>query len=337
MVAISEHIDTLKSITQSLYEQEFERDKERRRLKAFNSIIVKANESANQQELVQRILDACLDFVSFDIGGIYLLKDHVAKVVATKFIPDSATHLLQNLCRDRPELMDLFKFGKPIYIRHYHIKHEKNAQLLGGIKTLISIPILFNEQIKGCVNIGAFNDVDVSSEDCEILRTLGKHLGHVLYRLETEQELEMRIIEVEAYNQELQASSDEMRVIMDKLVVSQQQLEVERQNFYNLYNKMSDMIFVVSLEGIILAINDAVRRRLGYPNGQLINQPITILYDKNKCPTASQIIDEMINDEQKLCTMELISKTSEFIKVDTRVVHGLWNGIEVLYSVSREV
>ena len=61
MVAIAEGLSTLKTLSQQLYEQDYERDRERRRLKVFNRIITRANESKTQKDLVQGILDACIE------------------------------------------------------------------------------------------------------------------------------------------------------------------------------------------------------------------------------------------------------------------------------------
>jgi PAS domain S-box-containing protein len=337
MMAIAEQVDNLKSMSRQLYEKDTVRDREYRRLKAFNKIIVKSNESKNQKELLQGILDACLEFVNFDLGGIYLVKDHKAQVIVTKFIPQSATTMLNNMCIERPELKELFTFGKPLYIKHYDVEHPENSKILGGVKTLISVPILYNDKVRGCVNVGAFNDVSITDEDCDILRTLGKHLGHVLHRFEIEQELQVNVFEIEAYTQELHATICQYQEMNTKLEESQQQLDLERANFKTLFNKITDMIFVISLEGTIIAINDAVRTRLGYPNGQLIGKPITIVHKSDQCEEVIKIVKQMMSGELSHCALTLISKDAEVVSVDTRVSKGLWNGQEVIFGSSREL
>lgn len=336
-VAITEQINNIRAMSQQVYERDTAKDREYRRLKAFNRIIVKSNEAKNQRELLQGILDACIDFVNFDLGGIYLLSEHTARIVATKFIPKNTIYKLDEICMNRPELTELFEFGKPQYIRNYDIVHAKTSKLLGGIKTLISVPILFNDGVKGCINIGSFNDRDITNEECDILRTLGKHLGHVLHRFEIEEELELQLFEVEAYAQELRASVEQYQDGLNKLELAHQQLDIERQNFKTLFNKIEDMIFVISLDGIIVAINDAVRNRLGYPNGQLIGQPITIVHDHNDRAEVIRVIKDMMNGDLKFCTLTLVTKDGEFVPVDTRVVKGLWDGKECIYGTSREV
>lgn len=337
MMAIAEQVDNLKLLSRKLYEQDTIRDREYRRLQTFNRIIVKANESTSQKELLQGILDACIDFVHCDLGGIYLIRKGKAHVVVTKFIPQNIISELDNVCMDRPDLKDLFTFAKPQYIHDYDVKYPKNSQLLGGIKTLIAVPILYNDSVRGCINVGSFNNFEVTDEECEILRTLGKHLGHVLHRFEVEQELELRNFEVEAYNQELRASLDQYQEIIHKLESSQQQLDLERQNFKFLFNKIEDMIFVISLDGIIMAINDAVRNRLGYPNGSLIGMPVTMVHETKDGESVRKVINGMVAGNVTECTLNLISKSGEVIPVDTRVVKGLWDGQECLFGTSREL
>ena len=220
MTAVAQQIDNIKTLSAQLYEQETTISKEHRRLKAFNKIIVKANEATNQKELVQSILEACLDYVSFDIGGIYFIKDNKAEIVAMKFVPPEAIETLNRICIERPELRELFAFGKPIHVLDYDKRYPETSALLGGIKTIISVPILYNTHVRGCINIGAFERVDITSEECDILRTLGKHLGHVLHRFEVEMNLETKIMELEVYAEELRNTNESLANIIRNLEAS---------------------------------------------------------------------------------------------------------------------
>jgi len=330
-------VNILKDLSKKLDERDNIRNQEYRRIKTFNNIIVKSNESKSQRELLQNMLDSCIDFVKFDLGGIYLVKGGVANIVVTRFVPDTSIRPLDSIQTNREDLKDLFIFGKPFYLLNYDEIYPFHSGLLGGVKTLLALPILYSNSVKGCVSICSFNKTPVTDEECEILRTLGKHLGHVLHRFEVEQELESKVFELETYSEELQASVTELQDTLDKYEYSQQELNTERENFHNLFNTMSDMVFVITLEGLILSINDAVRQRLNYPNGELIGQPITIVHDKKESKTINQIIKEMKDGDCKECNLTLFSKSNEVIHVDTRVVQGMWNGQHVLFSVSREI
>ena len=45
----------------------------------------------------------------------------------------------------------------------------------------------------------------------------------------------------------------------------------------------------------------------------------------------------MIRDERHHCMTKLVTREGEVVRVDSRVVKGLWNGKEVFYHVAREV
>lgn len=335
--AIIDQINNIKLMSREVFERESVKDREYRRLKAFNKIIVKSNESKNQRELLQGILDASIDFVDFDLGGIYLLTGNTAHIVVSKFIPSGIIHTLDEVCAQRPELKDLFNFGKAVYIRDYHIKHPQHSQLLGGIQTLISLPILYNNQVKGCVNIASFNDKQITDDDCDILRTLGKHLGHVLHRFEVEQQLELKLTEVEAYTEELRATLDQYREMVERLEESQQQLDIERHDFMTLYNRMHDMVFVISYAGNIVSVNDAVKNRLGYNGNHLLGKPITYVHDYADQDQMLQNIRDIIDGQLNQVKLKLYSKNGEIVNVDARITIGLWNGVKCIFSVDREV
>jgi transcriptional regulator with GAF, ATPase, and Fis domain len=218
MVALADQISALESYTHKLNSTETIMDKERKRLRTFNTIIIKANESDSQKELIQNLLNSCVELVNFDIGSIYLVKDKNIKVVATRFIPGNLKEELKYLCNDRPELHDLFHFNKVIYLTNYSKVNQRVSMLLGDIETFLSIPIIFDNRVRGCINLAAYeNHASVDPEICDMLRTLGKHLGHVLYRFELETELENKIIELESYNQELRASAEELKSTIEQL------------------------------------------------------------------------------------------------------------------------
>lgn len=225
MVAVADQISVLETYTHQLNSTETKIDKEHRRLKTFNKIIIRANESNTQRELIQNLLNSCVELVNFDIGSIYLLRDKQIKVVATRFVSPQHREQLNLMCNDRPELHDLFHFNKVIYISNYDEVNPKISRMLGDIKTFLSIPIIYDNRVRGCINIATYrNHAFVDPETCDMIRTLGKHLGHVLYRFELEEKLENKIIELESYNQELRASAEELQKTITSLSKTQTEL-----------------------------------------------------------------------------------------------------------------
>lgn len=80
---MSDNIARLNNLTQVLNERDLQLEKERKRLRAINTIISRANNSQTQRDLIKHILDACLDIFHFDIGGVYLISGHNVQIIAS--------------------------------------------------------------------------------------------------------------------------------------------------------------------------------------------------------------------------------------------------------------
>lgn len=218
---LSEKLNRLETVTSHL--SNF--DREHQRLKIFNQIIVKANESSTQRDLIQSLLNSIIDLTNMDLGSIYLLTNDRAHVVATKFIHPSIIEKLENECNQREEFKNLFLYARTQYIRNYDVINPKVSSLFGDIKTLLAIPILYDGHVKGCISLGSYLDLNIDDDLCQMVRTLGKHLGHVLYRFELEVELEDKIIEVEAYNEELKVSNEQLLYTLHELEIACQKID----------------------------------------------------------------------------------------------------------------
>lgn len=268
---VGARIAKLEELTTRLKDSETELDKERRRLKIFNRIIVAANESENQKELVQSILDTAIDLLHFDVGAIYLVQGGKARVVATHSVGNPGIDFFDKICLQNEIYQEKFSKGKSLLFKNYDKTDPVLSGLLGGIKTLVSVPIIFNKQLKGCINVGSILDGDVPSEDCEIIRTLGKHLAHVLHRLETELELEGQFIEVAAYTQELKATEDELRKNLSELE--------EKKNYLDaLFYSLPVPIFYKTTDGIYRDCNPAFCAAYGADKDYIVGKNAEQLY-----------------------------------------------------------
>ena len=219
---MSDTLARLNKLTELLDERDLTLEKERRRLRAFNTIILRANSASSQKELVQAILDACLDIFKFDIGGVYLIRSHTARIVASSGMTGT-THFIDRICTENPDYSRIFKEGSPLLIRDYDLKHPEDAESINNAKLILFIPISYDEKIMGCITLGCYDDKQLNPEDCDILITLGKHLAHVLFRLELElqverktRELERKVAELETVIAQFQIA--QLREIPNKVV-----------------------------------------------------------------------------------------------------------------------
>jgi len=304
---MSDNIARLNQLTQLLNERDLQLEKERKRLRAFNTIISRANNSSTQKELIKHILDACLDIFHFDIGGVYLISGHTARIVASNGM-NNDFRFIDTICVENPEYSRIFKEGSPFLIRDYDKKYPKDAALLNNPSVMLFLPIIYNNIIKGCISLASFSPRDdLPSDDCDILSTLSTHLAHVLVRLEVELEL----------------------------IHSKIKLERDRKNFHMLFNKIHDLVFVINDEGNIVIVNDAVVKTLGYSREELIGKPVKMIHDPDECNSAKQGGCSLIIGDTRYCPYVLLSATGKKVFVDTCTTPGLWDGEPVIYAVSR--
>lgn len=209
---MSDTLARLNKLTEMLDERDLTLEKERRRLRAFNTIILRASSASSQKELVQGILDACLDIFKFDIGGVYLIRSHTARIVASSGITGNL-HFIDRICTENPDYSRIFKEGSPLLIRDYDLKHPEDAESLNNAKLILFIPINYEKKVMGCITLGCYADKQLNSEDCDILLTLGGHLAHVLFRLELEMQLEIKSRELERKIVELESTITQLQTV----------------------------------------------------------------------------------------------------------------------------
>lgn len=207
----------LDEMTKMLNDRDDMLNKERRRLKIFNRIITRANESGTQKELVNGILSSSIELLNFDIGVIYLIRGGETKLVAGYNVDDNLNKVLNGMCVQQLLQKSVLSSEKPKFYKNFNVNYPEHSEMLGGIKSLVTIPIIFDDEVKGCINLASYEVEEIPKSDCEILVTLGKHLAHVLYRLDIELSLEDQLFQLSASNQEMVATMEEMRSYVDRV------------------------------------------------------------------------------------------------------------------------
>lgn len=114
-------------------------------------------------------------------------------------------------------------------------------------------------------------------------------------------------------------------------------LEDSRRNFQELFNRLEDFVFVISLDGRIIEANPSTFERLGYSEEQLLGQAALLLYPPERRWEAQEVFAELLAGRRTACELPLLTASGAVIPVDTKVSFGLWNGDRVLYAVSRDI
>jgi PAS domain S-box-containing protein len=97
------------------------------------------------------------------------------------------------------------------------------------------------------------------------------------------------------------------------------------------------MVFVLDMKGNILAVNDAVQKRLLYKEKELVGTNVLLLHIPERREEALQIVQGMIAGTISSCPVPIQAKDGTRIEVETKVARGRWNGQDVLFGVSRDI
>jgi|WetSurMetagenome_2_1015567.scaffolds.fasta_scaffold00011_122 PAS domain S-box-containing protein len=108
-------------------------------------------------------------------------------------------------------------------------------------------------------------------------------------------------------------------------------------NLKNFFNAGIDFHWVLDENGLILEINETVRKRLGYTNEDLLGKPGLIVHPPELREEAANLIASMISGKDVACHIPLITKSGQYIPVETYVIRGEWNEQPVLFGISKDV
>jgi len=118
---------------------------------------------------------------------------------------------------------------------------------------------------------------------------------------------------------------------------AEQQLNQMRMNYETFFNSSRDLLFVLDPTGNILQTNTAVVERIGFSTKELMGKSINILHSRDICNESSLIVGMILSGTTMTSSIPFISKQGIEIPVETRVTAGIWDGLPVVFWVSKEI
>jgi len=122
-----------------------------------------------------------------------------------------------------------------------------------------------------------------------------------------------------------------------ELYTANQQLRDSEINFHTFFDSIQDFLFVLDIQGNILAVNQTVTDRLGYSREVLAGQSILMVFPEDWRLEAREVVDNMLSGTAEFYTFPLATASGEQIPVETRVHAGSWNGHAALFSVGKDI
>lgn len=114
-------------------------------------------------------------------------------------------------------------------------------------------------------------------------------------------------------------------------------LEQERSNFESFFNTIDEFLWVLDEQGNIIYANQTVYKRLGYTPEELNSRSVLMVHPEERRDEAGRIVGEMLAGQSEFCPVPLVTKSGEYIPVETRVTNGFWNGQSVIYGTSKDM
>ncbi len=172
-----------------------------------------------------------------------------------------------------------------------------------GIKSLIAMPLLFDQKLIGFVGLDSVSAYrEYKPAEINILKVWSSMLASLL----NNQRIETR-------------------------------LEQTRQNYETFFNTIDDFLWVFDTKSRILHFNQTAENRLGYTGQELTGHPADILHPNERKTEVLQTIAHILNGDTDHCAIPLVTKSGQQIPVETRVKPGFWNGTPVLFGVSKDM
>lgn len=118
---------------------------------------------------------------------------------------------------------------------------------------------------------------------------------------------------------------------------AEEALRDRENNLRTLFDSIDDFFFVLDVDGRIIAINETVRRRLGYCDADLIGQSVLLVHPPERREEAARVVAAMLNGTASRCFVPLMTADGVMIPVETAITRGLWNGQPALFGVTKDI
>ncbi len=188
--------------------------KAHRRLSVLCTIDRKASQSLNLNEILNAVLDATLNGLQIEAGGIFLLE------------PDGETMTLRTHRGFSEEFVNdvrQIKLGegvsgkaaadkKPVVLDVSEYPTERLAPFIirEGLKTLASTPIIAGGKVIGALNLGTRRSYAFPPEEIELLTSVGQQLGMAAQNALLYEKVQQELVERKRMEEALRRAKDEL-------------------------------------------------------------------------------------------------------------------------------
>ena len=163
------------------------------------------------EKILNNALEATLNTLEIEIGGIYLLEPdrEMLTLRAVRGVSDETASNLRQVKFGEGMSGKAVSEEKPVVLEVQDYPSSRLAPdiLREGIQSSVSIPLMSAGQVVGAMNLSARRAHAFPPEDLELLTTIGQRLGNAVQNSLFYETLQLRTEQLEAANKELEAFS----------------------------------------------------------------------------------------------------------------------------------
>jgi PAS domain S-box-containing protein len=207
-----------------------------------------------------------------------------------------------------PEWTTAIKNQEVIYIPSVRVlppnwKAERDLFNQRGIKSLLVIPMYSENDLIGFVGLDTVSENKVyNKSEVNILKVWSRMLSSLISKGKTERLLEQT-----------------------------------RQNYETFFNTLDDFLWVLDKEGNIIHFNNTALTRLEFSLDELVNKSIITVNPPDRQEEARNLLGKLLSGSDEIFSIPVMSKSGKIIPVETKAIHGFWNGQPIIFKVSKDI
>ncbi len=274
-------------------------------LRLQNELTLTFGLTRDLRKTVTTLLERLTEIEGVDCGGFYLVDtdSQKLKLVASRGVSDSFVRTADQILDQQPEV--LLRGAPHCYFGQFQdlpFNHQLKAFRQEGMRAYASLPVMNQGQLLSIVTLGS-HTVDVfSSRSREFLEMIPAHLSGLLESIRSEQELQEKRVNLEA-----------------------------------MFDSISDLVYIISLDGQVVDFNDVVERELGCSDSDLRSMHLFDLFAGAEQAAMRQYWEEIFTGQRTLFELPLRKCSGEAVMAETRVSRGKWKEKDVFIFFSRNI
>jgi len=282
-----------------------QRQRVKKLLQCELDLALKLSMSQSFEETIQHCLNTAMEISGMDSGAVYLLNENkkALNLFHSQGLSDELIKTLAVFKKNSPEYQ-LMKSGKALYNDQTPEISEQTTQCLlqEGVNAYAILPVFNKKRPIALFTISSHKLDEVPVFARKALETVASHIGPTI----------------------MQARHEE-------------RISAVSRNLETLFESIDDMLFIFAENGTIVHANMATVAALGYSLDELRQMNVLEIHPSGQRIHAQKIVDAILSDTEKLCTVPLLKKSGETIPVETKITPGTWDGEPVVFGIARDI